>query len=124
MFDTTILVVISVLISFILFAGLKIGCISGVFGLTGSFLLDHNHKYSKDVDSVISKLIDQSDQVNITYDNYCLIFEGHDEQIWIANKYYGYGTLWNSKIGSGRLEGRCSLKTAKRVLALEKQLKG
>ena len=86
MFDTTILVVISVLISFILFAGLKIGCIGGVFGLTRSFLLGHNYKYSKDVDSIITKLIEQTSQENITYDNYCLIFEGHDEQIWIANK--------------------------------------
>ena len=124
MFDTTILVVISVLISFILFAGLKIGCIGGVFGLTRSFLLGHNYKYSKDVDSIITKLIEQTSQENITYDNWCLIFEGHDEQIWIANKYYGYGTLWSGTKGSLKQKGRCSLKIAKRVHALEKQIKG
>jgi len=124
MFDTTVIIVISVLISFILFAGLKIGCISGVFGLTGSFLLGHNYKYSKDVENIITKLIEQSNQSNTTSDKYCLIFEGHDEQIWVANKYHGYGTLWSGTKGSLKSAGRCSLKTAKRVLALEKQIKG
>jgi len=123
MFDTTVLIVISVLISFILFAGLKIGCISGIFGLTGSFLLGHNYKYSKDIDNIIIKLIEQPSQENIICDNYCLIFEGHDEQIWIANKYHGYGTLWSGTKGSLKSVGRCSLKTAKRVRALEKQIR-
>ena len=93
---------------------IKLFSITGVLGKRLQFGIGHNRKYSKIVDARINEILEN--EIFIEKDSHYLFFSG-DNKIWIENKYYGYGTLYDSNITS---DGRCSWKTAKKLIKIEK----
>lgn len=109
------MVIILMVVSILVIAGLLIQLLSinGSLGKFMQFTVGHNYKYSAEVDDKINDLLDNHAPISISRSS--INFE-EDYSIWIENKYYGYGQLYTGK-------GRCSWKTAKRIMKLEEELR-
>ena len=116
-------------IGFVIIVGclFKLAAIQGLLGGFIQFIAGHTERYSKDVDKTVNRLIDQyaNGHCNCTLTKFDIKFEddGLEVGVWIANKYYGYGSLYFT-FATRVQKGRCSWKTAKRLMKLEEELGG
>jgi len=103
-------------IGVLIFCLLKLACIIGLFGKYGQLTLGHNYGFNKMWNTTIIKTLDGYDDNTVVVDDiddYSITFS-NGVSVWIANKYYAYGAQRSIK-------GRVSLKTALRLIKIEKE---
>ena len=110
-------IVISLCILIFLYLIIMLLSMGGNLGKMMQCTLGHNYKYCSYSDQKIKTTLDglkDGTVVVVNIDCYNILFsDGVD--IWIANKYYGYGSIRGE-------EGRPSYKQMKRIMKLEESL--
>lgn len=101
----------------LLFPIIMILSLEGTLGKMMQCTLGHNYRYCSDSDQKVKTTLDGLEEGTVTVVNidcYSILFS-NGVDIWIGNKYYGYGSI-------KREGGRPSYKQMKRIMKLEESL--
>lgn len=99
---------------------LMIGSINGILGKRLQLSLGHNSRYSKHYDKVATETFKayRAGNVGVQERNYHTIKFSNGVVMWVANKYFGYGTI--CKISDEiQPDHRISVKNALTLVSIE-----